>query len=345
MQSPAFVPCPGAAPFASFSKESHAQGLPWALQLEATMLFSDRICDELGYSKRQLNSFLKNAPRKYRVYSIPKRTVGYRTIAHPSKKLKEIQRICDALLQDMLPVHNCAYAYKKGSSIKKNAMLHVSQSYLLKMDFSNFFNSITPDMFWSKVDELGIDINKKERGRLTKVLFWQPNRHDSDKLKLSIGAPTSPLISNFVAYEFDFFLSEWCLSQGIIYSRYADDLTFSTFKVGILFSVPRVVKAFLNKYFDGITVNEAKTKFSSKKHNRHVTGITLTDDGRISLGRDEKRRIFHFVHAFSLGELDPDLLSKLRGKIIFYEHIQPGIIKRLSDKYTEELILSLLKGD
>ncbi|WP_455428349.1 reverse transcriptase domain-containing protein [Dryocola sp. LX212] len=185
----------------------------------------------------------------------------------------------------------------------------------------------------------------KRKGRLTKVLFWQPNRHDSDKLKLSIGAPTSPLISNFVAYEFDFFLSEWCLSQGIIYSRYADDLTFSTFKVGILFSVPRVVKAFLNKYFDGITVNEAKTKFSSKKHNRHVTGITLTDDGRISLGRDEKRRIFHFVHAFSLGELDPDLLSKLRGKIIFYEHIQPGIIKRLSDKYTEELILSLLKGD
>lgn len=345
MQNPAFVPCPGAAPFASFSKESCAQGLPWALQLEAMMLFSDRICDELGYSKRQLNAFLKNAPRKYRVYSIPKRTIGYRTIAHPSKKLKEIQRICDAILQEVLPVHDCAYAYKKGSSIKKNAMLHVSQPYLLKMDFSNYFNSITPEMFWDKVNELDVLIDLKEKNKLTKIVFWQPNRHDSDKLKLSIGAPTSPLISNFVAYDFDRHLSEWCLSQGVIYSRYADDLTFSTFTKDILFSVPRVVKAFLNKYFDGITINEVKTKFSSKKHNRHVTGITLTDDGRISLGRDEKRRIFHFVHEFALGKLEPEFLIKLRGQIVFYEHIQPGFIKRLSDKYTDKMIYSLLNGD
>ncbi len=208
------------------------------------MLFSDKICDELGYSKRQLNAFLKNAPRKYRVYSIPKRTIGYRTIAHPSKKLKEIQRVCDSILQDILPIHSCAYAYIKGSSIKKNAQLHVSQKYLLKMDFSNYFNSITPEMFWGKFDKLDVLIDLKEKNKLTKVIFWQPNRNDPDKLKLSIGAPTSPLISNFVAYDFDRNLSEWCLSQGVVYSRYADDLTFSTNKKDILFSVPRVVKAF-----------------------------------------------------------------------------------------------------
>lgn len=309
------------------------------------MLFSDKICDELGYSKRQLNAFLKNAPRKYRVYSIPKRTIGYRTIAHPSKKLKEIQRVCDSILQDILPIHSCAYAYIKGSSIKKNAQLHVSQKYLLKMDFSNYFNSITPEMFWGKFDKLDVLIDLKEKNKLTKVIFWQPNRNDPDKLKLSIGAPTSPLISNFVAYDFDRNLSEWCLSQGVVYSRYADDLTFSTNKKDILFSVPRVVKAFLNKYFSGITINEAKTKFSSKKHNRHVTGITLTDDGRISLGRDKKRLIFHYVHEFTLGRLDAEFLIKLRGQIIFYEHIQPGFIKRLSDKYTYQIISSLLNGD
>lgn len=309
------------------------------------MLFSDKICDELGCSKRQLNAFLKNAPRKYRVYSIPKRTIGYRTIAHPSKKLKEIQRICDSILKDILPIHGCAYAYVKGSSIKKNAQLHVSQKYLLKMDFSNFFNSITPEMFWGKFEGVDILIDLKERNKLTKIIFWQPNRHDPDKLKLSVGAPTSPLISNFVAYDFDRNLSEWCLSQGIVYSRYADDLTFSTNKKDVLFSVPRVVKAFLNKYFDGITINEAKTKFSSKKHNRHVTGVTLTDDDQISLGRDKKRLIFHYVHEFILGRLDADFLIKLRGQIIFYEHIQPGFIKRLSDKYTYKIIVSLLSGD
>lgn len=309
------------------------------------MLFLDKICDNLEYTKRQLSAFLKNAPRKYRVYSIPKRTIGYRTIAHPSQKLKEIQRICDVMLQEVLPIHHSAQAYKKGCSIKKNALLHVSQSYLLKMDFSNYFNSITPNLFWNKIDRLEVLVDKKERDKLTKILFWQPNRYDVDKLKLSIGAPTSPIVSNFVAYEFDKNISDWCLSKGISYSRYADDLTFSTSTKDILFPVPRVVRAFLDKYFHGITINESKTKFSSKKHNRHVTGITLTDDGLISLGRNEKRKIFHYVHQFSLGKFEPENLAMLRGKIIFHEHIQPGFIIRLIDKYSEKTINSLLNGD
>ncbi|MCQ4106513.1 retron St85 family RNA-directed DNA polymerase [Erwinia persicina] len=309
------------------------------------MLFSDRICNELGYSKRQLSAFLKNAPRKYRVYTIPKRTIGYRTIAHPSKDLKKIQRICDSMLRDLLPVHTYAFAYKKGASIKSNALHHVNQPYLLKLDFSNYFNSITPEIFWNKIDRLSIPIHKKERNMLQKIIFWQPNRYDNGKLKLSIGAPTSPLISNFVAYEFDDKILNYCQSQGIVYSRYADDLTFSTFNKDILFSLPRITKAYLNKYFDGITINEMKTKFSSKKHNRHVTGITLTDEGAISLGREEKRRVFHFVHKFSLGELEPELLIKLRGQISFFEHIQPGFTQRLINKYTEHTINTLLYGD
>jgi len=308
------------------------------------MLFSERICSELGYSKKELSNFLRNSPRKYRVYTIPKRTLGFRTIAHPSKELKLIQRECDKILKEILPIHECAFAYKKGSSIKKNALQHVNQPYLLKMDFSKYFNSITPNLFWKKVENLDIVIDERERNLINKIIFWQPNAYDKEKLMLSIGAPTSPLISNFVAYDFDLNLNAWCLLQGIVYTRYADDLTFSTNKKNILTNLPRIVKAFLKIHLDGVTVNEIKTKFSSMKHNRHVTGITLTDENGISLGRKNKRVLFHLVHKYSLGLLEKEKISNLQGLIFYFEHIQPGFINRLEKKYSTVTIQNLLKG-
>lgn len=307
------------------------------------MLFSEKICHELNIKNIKLYAILKNAPRKYRVYTIPKRTIGFRTIAHPSRELKKIQRICSLVFDEILPIHPCAYAYRKGLDIKKNALQHRHNPYFLKMDFNNYFNSITPRLFWSKIEGAKVAIDKKERTLLEKILFWQPSRFDPDKLKLSVGAPSSPVISNFVAYDFDVAMHEWCEPRGICYTRYADDLTFSTTEKNILFSVPRMAKIFLKKNLEGVTVNEMKTKFSSKKHNRHVTGITITSDDDISIGRNRKRLVAHLIHQYSLEALDSEQIESLKGYICFCEYIQPGFIKRMENKYSSELIFSLLK--
>ena len=114
---------------------------------------------------------------------------------------------------------------------------------------------------------------------------------------LSIGAPSSPLVSNFFMYQFDCVLSKLCIEREIIYTRYADDLTFSTKHKDVLFVLPQLVKENLNDLFgNAIRINRKKTKFSSKAHNRHVTGITINNDGKISLGRERKRYIKHLVH-------------------------------------------------
>lgn len=308
------------------------------------MLFSEKICQETKLTKNQLRIFAKNSPRKYRVYSIPKRTAGFRTIAHPSKKLKEIQRVCLKLLEDFLPIHSAAFAYKKNTSIKDNAKMHKDNDYILKMDFQNFFNSITPSIFWSKIDSLDVTDVRKEKILLEKLFFWQPSRELTGKLLLSVGAPTSPIISNFIAYQFDCAISEWCDKHSITYTRYADDLTFSTLKKDILFKVPRVVNAFLKIHLAGITINELKTKFSSKKHNRHVTGITITNDAGLSLGRQRKRFISHMIHQYSLGCLEPQDILSLKGYLHYAEYIEKGFIERMIKKYSVDLMGKLLEG-
>ena len=115
------------------------------------MQLYDFLCKELFVSKQEIDDFVLSAPKMYKVYSIPKRTSGKRVIAQPAKRLKDYQRALISLLEQILPVHKSAFAYRKNLSVKENAMQHQNSSYLLKMDFQNFFYSITPDLFFSVV--------------------------------------------------------------------------------------------------------------------------------------------------------------------------------------------------
>ena len=98
-------------------------------------------------------------------------------------------------------------------------------------------------------------------------------------LVLSIGAPSSPLISNFIMYSFDEELVTICLNKKIMYTRYADDITFSTRIKNNLFELPEIISNLLKEIRKGVEINSKKTIFTSKAHNRHVTGVTLTNSG------------------------------------------------------------------
>ena len=117
---------------------------------------------------------------------------------------------------------------------------------------------------------------------------------------LRIGAPSSPLVSDFFTYQFDCAINNMCLKKEIVYIRYADDLTFLTEHKDILFELPALVKENLAAFIgNSIRIDRKKTKFSSKAHNRHVTGITINNDGNISLGRERKRYIKHLTFEWS----------------------------------------------
>ncbi|MEJ1339682.1 MAG: retron St85 family RNA-directed DNA polymerase [Candidatus Sedimenticola sp. (ex Thyasira tokunagai)] len=295
--------------------------------------------------RTQIINFASTAPYRYKVYQIPKRNSTLkRTIAHPSKELKFIQRLLIRILEPSLSIHECAFAYRSGIGIKDNAKEHMHSKYLLKMDFKNFFQSITPDLFFHLLDQKGFDISETDKTLLTGLLFWRPKRRGG--LVLSIGAPTSPMISNFIMNEFDQFINQECNQRSITYTRYADDITFSTLEKGALFSIPELVKKVLHETSDGkILINRDKTVFSSRAHNRHVTGITITNDMKLSIGRNKKRLISSMIHKHSHHLLSKEDFFKLKGLLSYARHIEPLFYSRMKSKYSHELLEEIKCGN
>ncbi|MFS1417747.1 retron St85 family RNA-directed DNA polymerase [Vibrio splendidus] len=305
------------------------------------MTLIEQLALELKKSEDEVARFLQSAPKRYKVYTIPKRTSGHRVIAQPSKELKEYQRKYLGLQQ--LPIHEAAMAYREGMSIKENAIAHKNNPYLLKLDLENFFNSISDKLFWQVWESIQPLPSIQDKQTLEHLLFWCPSKTTGGTLVLSIGAPSSPLVSNFFMYQFDSVISKICLERDIAYTRYADDLTFSTKHKDILFELPLLVKEKLADLFGGsIRINRKKTKFSSKAHNRHVTGITINNDGKLSLGRERKRYIKHLVYQVQLSKLDKADRQHLRGLIAFAKHIEPIFIQSLIRKYSAELITQIV---
>lgn len=289
-------------------------------------------------SPKVVEAFLRDAARKYCVFKIPKRTQGFRVIAQPSRELQRYQRTF--LDNFSLPVHSAAMAYRKGQSIKENAEAHLKQKFLLRMDLENFFNSIKPALFcsvWQSFADLP-SLDETDVGLINQLLFWCPSQRRGGKLVLSVGAPTSPMVSNFCLYHFDQALTEFCDTERIVYTRYADDLTFSTNMPNVLEKIPKQVQKLLKEKLTGknyqLRVNRIKTVFSSKRYNRHVTGITLASTGKLSIGRERKRYIKHLVHQFKMGELEKvEDIAHLKGLWAFAKHIEPEFCRALERKY------------
>jgi RNA-directed DNA polymerase len=303
------------------------------------------LCLMLDAPSEELDKYLVTAPNKYKVYTIPKRTSGTRVIAHPAKQLKIYQRAVIKILEPLTPIHKAAFAYKKNTGIKQNASQHVKSKYLLKMDFEDFFHSITPTLFFGIFEQLAFELNAQDKQLLEQVLFWNPSKKTGGKLILSIGAPSSPFISNAIMYLFDQSLDILCKQRKVVYTRYADDITFSTNLKNGLFDLPELIREQLKIHFDGqITINEGKTIFTSKAHNRHVTGITLTNDGQLSIGRERKRMIASLIHQFTLGQLTEEDISYLQGMLAFAIDIEPTFKQRMIKKYTAAIIEQIVKA-
>ena len=291
---------------------------------------------------RTVEKFVSTAPHRYKIYYIPKRNGGgRRRIAQPSKELKSIQRLVLREFLQGLPVHDVATAYQSNSSIRRNAEFHKDNQYLLKMDFSDFFPSLRPpDLIQHVEKHLNKEIEGQDRWCLERLFFY--SNRQQQRTELSIGAPSSPFISNTLMYDFDCLISTECENRDITYTRYADDITLSTNVRQCLFEFPDVVVDFLaNLEYPNVSINGAKTVFLSKKVNRHVTGLVLTNDGEISIGRSKKRFIRSLVHTFGLGKLDNEQTNYLRGYLSFVADVEPEFIDALIQKYGSDVISAI----
>lgn len=246
----------------------------------------------LDFKPKAVSYILYKIPpaSKYTTFEIPKRSGGQRTIKAPIDKLKNLQRKLADLLQDcQLEIEKArgledrtAHGFKKHKSIVTNARQHRGRRWVLNLDLEDFFPSINFGRvrgFLNKNRDFALD-------EKVATVIAQIACHDHT---LPQGSPSSPVISNLVAHVLDMRLVKLADRFACTYSRYADDLTFSTSKKDFPAEIATpsgdqppnahtwVPGGALQDVITrtGFTINPHKTRFMYRRSRQEVTGLTV----------------------------------------------------------------------
>lgn len=228
----------------------------------------------------------KRIENLYDSFTIPKKYGGERSINAPIDELKDIQnRLANALgeyyiqiLKDKDVKNNISHAFIKGKSIISNATIHRNKRYVLNIDLENFFDSI----HIGRVKGYFMKNSNFELPKEVATVIAQLSCYNGS---LPQGAPTSPIISNLICNIMDIRLLSVARKYKLDYTRYADDLTFSTNNKAVIEEYDNMFKSIKETVErSGFTINENKTRIIHNKNRQVVTGLTVNQ--KISVNKD-----------------------------------------------------------
>ncbi|PSW69477.1 ribonuclease H [Photobacterium sp. GB-50] len=242
--------------------------------------------------------FVEHDSIKYQEFNIPKKTGGERLIKAPNDRLKEIQRsLADLLLnciddinQEKDISNTLSHGFVKKRSIITNAEMHKKSKNILNIDLENFFDSFN----FGRVRGFFIKNNNFLLAPDTATAIAQIACHNNS---LPQGSPCSPVITNLITHSLDISLAKLAKKNSCRYSRYADDITFSTrknsFPVEIMTEIDGAYKA--SKRLDkeisraGFSINEKKTRIQYKDSRQDVTGLVVNE--KVGVKKEYRRTV------------------------------------------------------
>ena len=216
-----------------------------------------------------------DALNRYVVYKIPKKNKfkKYRTIYAPEYRLKMFLKYANRILTEYFQPNKETFGFVKGLSVVDNASLHTRKKYVCNLDIKDFFPSITYDIALGAT----LEYFKNIEPQVIEICIKASCVKNNTCCFLAQGSPLSPLISNIVCEGLDLRLATISYINKFVYSRYADDLTFST-NVDDLEIIDTFIKQVIKNVNDeGFVINEAKTRIQSKFYHQSVTGITVNE--------------------------------------------------------------------
>ena len=230
---------------------------------------TDKVDDLVGFTHARRRMLM------YKEFEIPKRTGGPRRITAPVGKLKDIQKCISVILSPYYQVPDCVHGFTEGRSVATNAGKHTERNYVLNIDLKDFFPTITYTRVMKALQELGFNEEVSDTiARLCTIPLWD-DQSQMLRNALPQGSPASPILSNIVCSTLDQRLMALAKRFGLTYSRYADDITFSSNH-----SVYSKEGDFLKKLDEivrssGFKINEKKTRLQKKGSRQEVTGIIV----------------------------------------------------------------------
>lgn len=295
------------------------------------------VAQALGISVGKLRHYSIHRERDraphYLTYRIEKRSGGERLIHAPKKKLKAILRTLNRELVSKLPVSEHAHGFVARRSVKTGAAPHLAQPVLLRLDLKDFFGTVTRARVRGLLIALGYGYPVAATlSVLVTEAVRQPVEIESVKYYVPVGprtcvqgAPTSPGICNAIVHRMDRRIAGLAKKHGFVYTRYADDLTFSGPSEDQAHHLRRAVERVISE--EGFEVNRAKTKVMTRGGRQQVTGVTVNEV--LGLSRQKRRRIRAMLHQAAANGASPKRRAELLGLLAWVEMLNPEQAKAL----------------
>lgn len=287
----------------------------------------EHLCEQLSITEQLLYYLTYKKEYCYIEKRIPKKDNTERILNVPNLSLKVIQKWILKEILEKIYVSEQAMAFvPKKNGLKENAEIHKKNIFLLEMDIKNFFGTITEQQVYRLFCNIGY--NSKVAGILANLCTYNNC--------LPQGAVTSPYIANLVCYHMDVRLNGYCSRKDIVYTRYADDLSFSSNNRMLLNKIEKFVKYIVEN--EGFVINEKKTRYLSNDVKKTITGITINDDS-IHVDRKFKKNLRAQIY-HSIKFTDYKNNSQILGKIAYINSIEEGykdkIIKYITNIITKK---------
>lgn len=285
----------------------------------------NELADFLNVPRKQLSYvlYVKGIDNLYTTFEIRKKNGGIRKINAPLEELKNIQRKLSSALYKHInnkrkKINNISHGFEKNKSIITNAKIHRNKMFILNIDLENFFESIHFGRvrgYFHKNNNFLLPIE-------VATVIGQLSCYNG---KLPQGAPTSPIISNLVCEILDYRLLKIAKKYRLDYTRYADDLTFSTnnkkfidFQTEFYNEISKEIKR------AGFNINKEKKRLQYKDSRQVVTGLVVNE--KINVVRNyykETRAMANRLYKYGEFEVngEPATINQLEGRFSFINQL------------------------
>jgi len=318
----------------------------------------EQIAGAMGISVGQLRflafSRATSTISHYIRFKIPKKTGGERLISAPMPRLKNAQHWILANILEKLELHDAAHGFRRDRSIVSNAQPHVGAEVIINFDLKDFFPSIS----YKRVKGLFQSFGYSEAAATVFGLLCTQAAVEEVELdgktyyvaitdrRLPQGSPASPAITNLLCRRLDRRLTGMAEQLGFVYTRYADDLTFSASgdSLGNICNILRRTESIVGH--EGFTINEQKTRILRGKSSQlEVTGVVVNE--RLNLSKNQLKRFRATLYQIEKDGPEgknwgnsSDVMASIQGFANFVAMVNPEKgaqfqeqVQRIKDKY------------
>lgn len=302
------------------------------------------------YYEKELSNY-------YSTFQIAKKSGGYRAISAPNSTLSLLQSRLAQALSELYSPKDCVRGFVPGGSIKKNAQPHIRKKFVFNIDLENFFPSVTFPRIRGLLMAKPYELMPNTASIIAHLACLEG--------ALPQGAPTSPIISNMICARLDRQLQKLAADNRSVYTRYADDMTFSFLGPAELLpaDIVAVDRSSWRSYFqhakvgvglrkiiedNGFSINEEKTRLQSHNRRQVVTGLIVNK--KVNVDRRFVRKTSAMIHSVETGGVDwanevfhrnfgdeAGLLENhIRGRLLFIKQIkggEDGVFRKLAIRF------------